>query len=417
MRLSRLHFTTRICLVTFVVAAASGIALSPAALHATKSGDSLPRTYAMGWAPTPPVLNPVARIATIQSMSSVSEYALLQEEVPWAALLAGGSISAELDSKQPVVDYLRSLGMKIVWLVDPLDGLDRTKEPPDLVAAGHSLLEPPILATHEAWVRAVAQRFHPEYFGLASEINTLAAQGSPVLYNAIVSMVNTVTPDIHALDPGSQVFVSFQMEIAWQNDQFPLIANFNVDALGLSSYPSFAFAHPADIPALYYQGFAQATSLPLLQVEGGWSSVSSAYGSGSPTDQALYYARVGALLDGVHAKLWVGIVYADLNLADPSWNLPPDRQAVLQNFASQGITTSDFTPKPAYAAWQLLFDRPLAAPASVGGVAEVPDTASLGHGRSVAQLSERAVQLMIVAAVVLVVIGAAWLLGRKQRAT
>ena len=418
MRLSRFHFTARICLVALAVAAAAGVARPPStARTAPPAAVVVPRTYAMGWAPTPPVLTTASRIATIQAISSVSEYALLQEEVPWAALLAGGSISAELDSKQPVVDYLRSLGMKIVWLVDPLDGLDRTKEPPDLVAAGHSLLEPPILATHEAWVRAVAQRFHPEYFGLASEINTLAAQGSQVLYNTIVSMVNTLTPDIHALDPGSQVFVSFQMEVAWQNDSFPLIANFNVDALGLSSYPSFAFAHPADIPVNYYQRFTQSTSLPLLQVEGGWSSVSSAWGSGSPTDQALYVARVGALLDGVHAKLWLGIVYADLNLADPSWNLPPDRQAKLQQFASQGITTSDFTPKPAYAAWQLLFDRPLAAPASVGGVAEAPDTASLRIGRSATPFGDRAMHLMVVAAVIVVVVGAAWLLGRKQPAT
>ena len=406
-----------ISVAVFTAVAAAGIAGSPSASHAMPPPSSTPRTYAMGWAPTPPVLTTASRVATIQAMSSVSEYALLQEEVPWAALLAGGSISAELDNKQPVVDYLRSLGMKIVWLVDPLDGLDRTKEPPDLVAAGHSLLEPPILVTHEAWVRAVAQRFHPEYFGLASEINTLAAQGSPVLYTAIVNMVNTLTPDIHVLDPGSQVFVSFQMEVAWQNDGFPLIANFNVDALGLSSYPSFAFAHPADIPDIYYQRFAQSTSLPLLQVEGGWSSVSSAWGSGSPTDQALYVARVGALLNGVHAKLWLGIVYADLNLADPSWNLPPDRQAILQNFASQGITTSDFTPKPAYAEWQLLFDRPLAPTPSVGGVAEAPNTASLRNGLPVARLGDRAVQLMVVAAAILVVIGAAWLLGRKQHAT
>lgn len=333
-------------------------------------GDSCavtPRTYAMGWGPTPPVFNTASILATAQAMSSVSEYALVQREVPWAQLLAGATIAQILDTDQPFIDYLRSLGMKIVYLVDPLDGLDRTKEPPSLVAAGRSLLEPQILAIHEAWVRAVAQRFHPEYFGLASEINTLAAHGSTALYSTIVGMVNTLTPDIHTLDPGAKVFVSFQVEDAWQLpgfpaspvDQFKLIGDFNIDALGLSSYPSFQFAHPAAIPANYYQRFAQATSLPLIQVEGGWSSAISAWGGGTPVDQAMYVARIGALLDGVRAKLWVMLFYADLNLADPSWNVPPDRQAILQNFATMGITNTALAPKPAYWDWKRLFERPL----------------------------------------------------------
>ncbi|HYM14843.1 MAG TPA: hypothetical protein VEZ14_04740 [Dehalococcoidia bacterium] len=351
------------------------------------------RTYAMGWAATPPVMTTGSILATAQSMSSVAEYALVQREVPWTALLGGTSVDAELTNEQPFVDYLRSLGLKIVWLVDPLDGLDRTKEPPDLVAAGHSLLEPQVLAMHEDWVRGVAQRFHPEYVGLASEINTLRAHGSVTLYDTIVGMVNTLTPAVHTLDPGAVVFVSFQMEDAWQRPPFPastvdhftLIADFHVDALGLSSYPSYSFAHPADMPPDYYQRFAAATPLPLLQVEGGWSSVASAWGGGSPADQAAYIDRLGALLDGVRARLWVSLIYADLNLADPSWNLPPDRAATLQNFASQGIVDSNFVPKPAYSHWQALFARPLVSPGmSVGGIAEqvsLPPRASGGNGR------------------------------------
>jgi hypothetical protein len=338
---------------------------------AAQFGDSCvvtPRSYAMGWAPTPPVFSTSAIIATAQAMAPVSEYALVQREVPWDQLLAGATPQQLLDNEQPFIDFLRSLGMKIVYLVDPLDGLDRTKEPPSLVAAGGSLLQANVLTTHENWVRAVAQRFHPEYFGLASEINSLAAHGSMTLYNTIVGMVNTLTPDIHALDPGAKVFVSFQMEDAWQLpggfppspvDQFALISNFNIDALGLSSYPSFVLAHASDIPADYYQRFAQTTSLPLLQVEGGWSSAASPWGGGTPAEQAKYFARVGALLDGVGAKLWVMLFYNDLNLADPSWNLPPDRQAILQNFATLGITDTTLAPKPAYYDWKRLFERPL----------------------------------------------------------
>ena len=401
------------CLALVVaVALAAG---APATARAAP-GVSATRTYAMGFAPTPPVQTTPSILATAQALRPVSEYALVQREVPWPALLGGTSIDAELDNEQPFFDYLRSLGLKIVWLVDPLDGLDRTKEPPDLVAAGHSLLEPSILAMHEDWVRAVAQRFHPEYFGLASEINTLAAHGSTTLYAAIVSMVNTLTPDVHTLDPGATVFVSFQMEDAWQHapfppsaiDQFELIADFHVDALGLSSYPSFGFAHPADIPDDYYQRFAQATALPLLQVEGGWSSVASPWGSGSPADQAAYIDRLSALLDGVRARLWVSLIFADLDLADPSWNLPPDRQAELQNFASQGITASDFTPKPACAEWSSVFARQLAAPSSVGGIAEVPALAATASHAPRASGVGAAVAVIVAA----LICGLATLFGR-----
>jgi hypothetical protein len=418
-----LHATLKAAIpLLLAVSAAAGAAVT----GTTPASHAAPivtrtRSYAMGFAPTPPVTTTPSILATAQAMAPVSEYALIQREAPWPTLLAGGSISAELDNEQPFIDYLRSLGMKIVWLVDPLDGLDRTKEPPTLVAAGHSLLEPSILAMHEAWVRAVAQRFHPEYVGLASEINTLAAHGSTTLYSTIVSMVNTLTPDIHALDPGAKVFVSFQVEDAWQHapfppsaiDQFALIAGFNIDALGLSSYPSFGFAHPADMPDNYYQRFAQASSLPLLQVEGGWSSAGSAWGPGSPADQAAYIDRLSILLDGVRARLWITLIFADLNLADPSWGLPPDRQAALLNFASQGLTASDFTPKPAYAEWQAIFSRPLAAPSSVGGIAAQPDAAAL-DGRA-AGGSRRAGSMAVVALAAVMLTGGAVVAMRRAR--
>ena len=46
-----------------------------------------------------------------------------------------------------------------------------------------------------------------------------------------------------------------------------------------------------------------------------------------------------------------------------------------------------------------------------------PDTASLRIGRSVTPFGDRAMHLMVMAAVIVVVVGAAWLLGRKQPAT
>lgn len=329
-----------------------------------------PRTFAMGWAPTPVEPTPASVIATAEAMAPVSEFAILQQPVPWARLFAGESLSSLLDEQLQFVDFLRRRGMEIVWLVDPLDGLDRTRETPELVAAGRSLLEPPIRSLHEQWVLEIARRIQPVYLGLASEINTLGAHGNPGLYAEVVDLVNTLTPRIHLINPNIRVFVSFQVEDAWQLfpfppsllDHFSLIADFDIDALGLSSYPVFAFNTPADIPGNYFARFAQATSLPLILVEGGWNSEDvPPLSSATPQEQAAFFRRFEQLLDDVEAELWVMLFFADINVA--AFGLPPEQEAVLANFAFMGIVDQTLAPKPAFAVWERIFSRPHPPPA------------------------------------------------------
>ncbi|MFQ5664704.1 MAG: hypothetical protein ACE5HL_12845 [Terriglobia bacterium] len=325
-----------------------------------------PRSFAMGWAPTPSVPTPQSVIDTAQAMAPVSEFAILQQPVPWARLFAGESMSSLLDEQAELVDFLRSLGLGIVWLVDPLDGLDRTREPPELVAAGRTLLELQIRSLHEQWVLEIVRRFQPAYLGLASEINSLGARGSPQLYAEIVDLVNTLTPQIHLINPQSRVFVSFQVDEAWQAsfqslpvDHFSLIGDFSVDALGLSSYPVFFFDTPADIPDDYFSRFAQATPLPLILVEGGWSSrggLSFRPSETSPQDQAAFFSRYEQLLDGVQADLWVMLFFADIDVG--AFGLPAEREAVLSNFAFMGIVDQTLTPKLSFEVWERIFSRP-----------------------------------------------------------
>lgn len=328
----------------------------------------LPRTFAMGWAPTPLEPTPESVIATAEAMAPVSEFALLQQPVPWARIFAGESLSSLLDEQAALVNFLRGLGLEIVWLVDPLDGLDRTREPPELVNAGRSILEPAIRSLHEQWVLEVARRIQPAYLGLASEINTLGAHGSPTLYAELVDLVNTLTPRIHLINPQIRVFVSFQVENAWQLPPFPpssvdhfsLIADFNVNALGLSSYPVFVFDTPAEIPNDYFARFAAATSLPLILVEGGWSSADGPVVRGTPQEQAAFFSRFEQLLDGVQADLWVMLFFADIDVAAhaAAQGLSPERAALLSNFASMGIVDRTLMPKPAFDVWGRIFSRP-----------------------------------------------------------
>ncbi len=323
-----------------------------------------PRTFAMGWSVTPPRLTTESVLATAQLVVDLGEVTLMQSAPPWTKILAGEPIDELVEEPAGLADYVRALGtQQIVFLVDPLDGLDRRREPLELVEAGRSIQEPEIRALHEAWVRAVVRRIGPEYLGLASEINTLGTHGDPVLYAALVDMINDLAAEVRAAQPGIQVFVSFQVDDAWNllipdgADHFSLIDDFDIDALGLSSYPVFVFDEPARIPDDYFSRFRAHTDLPLILVEGGWSSGTTAWGSGSPAEQAAFFRRFEQLMDSVDGDLWVFLIPVDLSL--DGWGLPPDRESTLSNFATMGIFDEELRPKPAHEEWVRILGRPL----------------------------------------------------------
>lgn len=320
----------------------------------------------MGWAPTPPEPTEASIIQTGMEMAQVSELALIQQHVPWNRLFAGETLADLIEETGGLADFLSALGLEIVLLIDPLDGLNRTAEPPELVALNRSILEPEIRAIHEEWVLESVRRIRPAYFGLASEINTLGAHGDPALYTTMIDLVSSLAPQVRVVSPATRVFVSFQVEDAWQRPPFPpstvdhfsLIGDFDIDALGLSSYPVFSFDTPEEVPNNYLSRFQSATLLPLMIVEGGWSSDDAAAFSGtSPQEQAEYFRRFADLLNGVQGEVWVMLFYADFDAT--SFGLPPDREAGLANFQSMGIVDRTLAPKPAFSVWQEVFQRPL----------------------------------------------------------
>ena len=329
------------------------------------------RTYELGYSFVPPRITFDEVFRTIDEIARIGEYCIIQREVPWTLVLGGVPMANIIrDEWDALVRTIRGKGMKLVVLIDPLDGLDRRREPPELVAAGRTILDGEIRAMHEEWVRLVAAAVKPEYFGLASEINTLAGHGDPVRYGVLRSMINRLAPEVRRLSPQSQVFVSFQADDAWfpeigdgrPIDHYALVKEFDIDAVGLSSYPYFYHKSSAAIPEDYYRRFTFAAGgLPLIQVEGGWPSVPGPAGNGSPESQVAYFRKLFDLLDGVEARLCVLLTYTDLDLASPTWNVPTDRLATLDLFAHSGIVDAQFRPKPAYATWVEQYRKPLRA--------------------------------------------------------
>jgi len=327
------------------------------------------RTWQMGLATTPPVLTVQSVLAGIDAWSADVELAAFHAELPWTDLLAGMTPLAILQRDHTqLVDYLRQRGLGIAFVLDLTDGLSRSDEAPQLVAAGRSLGEPAVQQLARDYALAVATVLQPEYLGLAAETNLIRVAAPAPLYAAVVATANAIHQDLAAANVDTLEFVSVQVETAWgllPAGPFQGIAQDLQDfafaeAIGLSSYPYFAFDHPDDIPADYYARLATAAGRPVLVSEGGWTSASLAGAPGgsivsSPELQARYVERQGELLASVDAIAWLHLLYADPDLT--TW--PQPIPTTLPLFTSTGFTDSSFAPKPAHAAWLALLAQPL----------------------------------------------------------
>jgi hypothetical protein len=128
-----------------------------------------------------------------------------------------------------------------------------------------------------------------------------------------------------------------------------------MEAIGLSSYPYLGgFAEPESLPLDYYSRIRQGTALPVLVVEGGWTSVSLDSIVSSPAEQARFFARQELLLDSARAQGVFQLTFYDLDLS----NNPQPPGSILPLFTHLGLADSAMHPKPALAVWDGTLRRP-----------------------------------------------------------
>ena len=332
------------------------------------------RPYRLGWFMVPPKPSVESVLATFPEAAKHSDAVLLQREVPWSRILAGTSMETIVEEDYDgLIAYLRGLGLHVSILVDPLDGLDRTRESNETRNAGRTLNDPALRDLHEQWVELLAARYRPDYLGLASEINSLAARGDATLFANLRDVCNRLAPRVRSLAPGTKVFVSFQVDEAWGRppvppssvDHFALARDFDVDVMGLSSYPSFFFDQPSEIPDDYFRRLQVASGKPVILAEGGWSS--DRFGSGetpfSLAQQAAFHARLFDLMDSVQAELVILLLFADLDIEAYAATAAPGQNIEgLRPFSKMGIVTSELAPKPAFDIWAARHALPYRGP-------------------------------------------------------
>ncbi len=326
------------------------------------------RTWRMGFSGIPPVPDQTVAVNAIFQWSTRADAAIAHEGVPWDSLLAGVPPDTLARRFLDLMHYYRLVAHhQIVFEVDPTDGLSRADEDPKLVAAGRSISEPAVRALFVRWVTAVDTIIHPEYLGLASEVNLVRAAG-PSVYASLAPMARQAADSLRALHarrpdlPTPKLYATIQVETAWGRLGPPgwqgvatELADFPfADAWGLSSYPYLGgFAEPEDIPLDYYSRIRDGVGKPVMVVEGGWASVPYGGNAATPAQQARYVRHHARLLDQAAAVAVFDLTYADLALS--LWPSPPTGSLV--PFAHLGIVDSALTAKPAQGAWDSLFAR------------------------------------------------------------
>jgi hypothetical protein len=322
----------------------------------------------MGFSAIGPDSTLAGTLAAIDAWTTRADAAIMHISVPYKALLSGTTAAAYVDANQvALANYYRAKHLMIVITVDVTNGLDRSAEDPDLVAMGRSITEPQVQQVYRQFVQALVSSIRPEYLGLAAETNLIRGASPPTVYAAVVQMANAAAADVHAMSGTHPLlYASVQADEGWgrllhNNTYQGVEQDFHdfpfMEALALSSYPYFVFADPADIPSDYYTRLANGRTLPVLVVEGGWTSGAVGTVQSSTEKQARYLRRQEQLLDAAKAVALFQLTYADLDLT----NFPPlPPGSILPLFAQLGIVDTHLQPKPALASYDSMFARPLA---------------------------------------------------------
>ncbi|MDL5045080.1 hypothetical protein QQ054_03365 [Oscillatoria amoena NRMC-F 0135] len=327
------------------------------------------RTYKMGFQNSAPRFDDFDLIIqSLQMWSERADAAMITTEPPWEELLAGHNpVTYVVDNYKALVDYYRSQGFELWVYIDPQNGLDRTSDAGELVAAGRSIAEPEIQALYRRFVVVMDSVLNPEHLGLALETNLIRHAASPAVYNGVKQAANDAAAEITVLDPSVKLSISVQVDYAWGKlgggaykgitqdfTDFPFM-----EELGLSSYPYFGWNSPNDLPLNYYSKLIEGINIPVFVSEGGWTSESINEGSievtSSPEKQRDYINRHHTLLNQASATACFQLVFTDIDLDA----LPPGVNDNIRFFAFLGLVDETLQPKPALTVWDKLFGLPL----------------------------------------------------------
>ena len=322
------------------------------------------RVYRMGFSNLPPAPDIALAVRTIQMWMPRSDAVIVHAEPKWAALLTGEAPAAiahrEFDG---IIAAYRAQNLPIVLVIDVTNGVNRTAEAAELVAAGRSITEPAIQALYRSWTRTLVAQIQPVALGLAAETNLIRLAAPARVYSAVVQMTNDAAREVRVDAPTLPLFITIQVETAWGRLQgtttyvgveqdfrdFPF-----TQWLGLSSYPYLGgWTEPEQLPDDWYSRPLGGRTIPTVITEGGWTSANTGTVVSSTAKQARWISKQMQLADKLGASYLFQLEFADLDLV--AFGRQNDPQ--LLPFARLGLVDQTLTAKPALAAWDSAFAR------------------------------------------------------------
>jgi len=322
---------------------------------------------AFGFFPTPPEVSIDSVLATFRAIGEHGDVILIQQNVPWEDLRENwGAESRTVTDIRNQVDLAWQNGLEAIFVVDPLNGLNRKKFgnlPASWTDANFA--NPAIRSAYRNFAVRLADEFHPRYLGLASEINTYA-NAYPADFPNFLSLYRETYRAVKEISPQTRAFVTFQWDevnnfgkpgadgaprLNWDSIE---VFEPDLDLWVISSYPFAAFPSAADIPADYYTPLLDRTDKPLAVAEGGYNSADIQGVRGSPADQVRYLSAIHSQI-GPRLQFWIYLLLDDFNM--DSYGAEFTRQGhaadveTLRFFSLLGLRERDGKPKPALSTW------------------------------------------------------------------
>ncbi len=327
---------------------------------------------AYGFFPSPPEITLQSVLDHYADMARHADVVLLQQNVPWTSFPLEGEAEP-----QPLIDIRNQVtlahqnGLEPLFVVDPLNGLNRTEFMGLPFGWQASFANSDVREAYTDFALWILNAFHPRYLGLASEINTYA-DAHPEDFAYFLSLYREVRAAIKQASPETRVFVTFQWEDL--NNLFPggnegrAAYNINwdqveafepqLDLWAISTYPFVYFKRGADIPDDYYTPLLGRTDKPLAVAEGGFSSSPVASFAGAEQDQVDYLNALHTQL-GPRLDFWIYLLLTDFNIesyaeAMHSGGVGSQDVATLGYFAHVGLRALEGSAKPALETWDTL---------------------------------------------------------------